>query len=573
MNNRSFTLRTMPLLLGLMLAACGGGGGDASPAPIPESLTLTLSGTAATGAAIASAPVEVRCDRGTGSATSRADGGFDVTVSSGRLPCVLRVTAPGGTVLHSVAIGSGTSARANISPLTDLAVAHLAGAAPSTLWDNLAVDRLTTTQVDRAISSVLATVAGAGINTAAIGNPFTAALVPPSGTTPGNAYDQALDALQAALVAAGSSLTELRERVIASAPSAPPSPSIGVPSLPPELLLAASASNCNSLRTGRYRILLAAPSGQIGQHFVVEGRIDAAALTFDDDDPTEPLTNLVPAGNCRYNVPNGQLVMGPAGVGLVRSAENGVARLGVVIPVQSHALSDLAGAWNAISLYPEGGLMAASRGNFSLAADGRFTALEWCEPFDACQVDTPEERALVTLSARADGGFNIRDTRDGPTDRMYGFRSGGGALVVIGINENGELLFLNRRNPISMPAVGRVTENWGLDLTGALQAAANITDSRNTVLSVDTNSTPQTFQRSRVINFGTGATVTETMAINSPDTGYLTRRPATGVTASDGSTVNVSGFTGLSLTGTGLFPLWLPALNRASVSLNIPAAP
>ncbi|MBA4195724.1 MAG: hypothetical protein C0451_14245 [Comamonadaceae bacterium] len=570
MNNRFFRLRPIPLMLCLSLAACGGGSDTRSA----SDQTLTLSGTAAVGAAIASAPVAAKCASGDGNATSRADGGFDVTVSGGALPCVLRVTTADGTVLHSVAFGSGNSVRANISPLTDLAVAYLAGAAPSTLWDTLVVDKLGADLVEQAVASVMAVLASVGIDTAAVGNPFTALLVAAIGTTPGNPHDQALDALQTALEGAGLELEDLRDLIIVGAPSAPPAAGSGTPSLPPELLLAARASNCDSLRSGRYRILIARPSGQLGQHAVIDGRLDATTLTFTDDDPTEEAALLIPNGNCRYNTPTGQLVIGPAGVGLLSSVDDGgVARLGVVIPVQSHRLADLAGDWNFIVFGATGAVAEASRGGYNVTSTGNFTSGFWCEPFDNCEVDSPQGLSSVTFQSRADGSFNLKDATEEQTARMQAFRSGGGALMLVGIDEYGDILFMTRRGSLSLPAVDRVNENWSLRVTGALVADSALADGRSTVASVDAASTPQTYLRHRVINAGTGATVPETLAINSPDMGFLHRRPATGVTASDGSTVNVSEWAGLSLTGTGLFPLWSPASNSFSVSMSKPAQP
>jgi len=73
---------------------------------------------AATGAAIGGKTVEAKCSAGTGSATSNADGSYSISVTSGSLPCVLKVAPASGPALYSVATGSGSSAVANISPVT-----------------------------------------------------------------------------------------------------------------------------------------------------------------------------------------------------------------------------------------------------------------------------------------------------------------------------------------------------------------------------------------------------------------------------------------------------------------------
>ena len=68
------------LAASLMLAACGGGGGSDAAPQTPDNDTLTLQGTAATGAAIAGAAVDVKCAAGSGSATTAANGNFAVSI-------------------------------------------------------------------------------------------------------------------------------------------------------------------------------------------------------------------------------------------------------------------------------------------------------------------------------------------------------------------------------------------------------------------------------------------------------------------------------------------------------------
>ena len=118
-------------MLAAALAACGGGGGGGGAGgQATPSAALTLGGTAATGAAIAGATVQAKCVGGTGTATTAADGTFLVTLAAGNLPCVLKVSAPDGD-LDSIAAGAGATAKANITPLTQLIVANLAGKDPA----------------------------------------------------------------------------------------------------------------------------------------------------------------------------------------------------------------------------------------------------------------------------------------------------------------------------------------------------------------------------------------------------------------------------------------------------------
>ena len=120
-----------------LLSACGGGGGnDASPTVVAKPAT-TFSGTAATGAAMAGATVSINCASGTGTATTAANGSYTKDITDVTLPCVLKATSSDGkTVLHSITTPStGASANsaqvANITPLTQLLVASLAGTDPA----------------------------------------------------------------------------------------------------------------------------------------------------------------------------------------------------------------------------------------------------------------------------------------------------------------------------------------------------------------------------------------------------------------------------------------------------------
>ena len=101
-----------------VLTACGGGGGSATS---PGTPTITVTGTAATGLAIAGATVTGKCKVGTGTATTLANGSFTLTVTDGQLPCVLQITNPtDGTKLHTLVSGTGSTAVANITPLTEM---------------------------------------------------------------------------------------------------------------------------------------------------------------------------------------------------------------------------------------------------------------------------------------------------------------------------------------------------------------------------------------------------------------------------------------------------------------------
>lgn len=135
-------MRRISELLGLLagatclLSACGGGGSsNPAPAPAPAPRILAVSGTAAVGLALGGAPVQAKCAGGEGATTAAADGAFRLQLSGASLPCVLRVSASDGTRLHSLALGSGEQALANITPLTELLVARAGRKDAASLFD------------------------------------------------------------------------------------------------------------------------------------------------------------------------------------------------------------------------------------------------------------------------------------------------------------------------------------------------------------------------------------------------------------------------------------------------------
>jgi hypothetical protein len=110
----------VPASLSLLLAACGGS--DSTP----SSGTPTLTGTAAVGAPINGATISIKCANGTSaSTTTNANGAYGIVISTNAFPCAIK--ASGGTAngtsapaLHSFV---NTAGQANITPLTDLALA------------------------------------------------------------------------------------------------------------------------------------------------------------------------------------------------------------------------------------------------------------------------------------------------------------------------------------------------------------------------------------------------------------------------------------------------------------------
>jgi len=191
------------------LAACGGGGdGSSTSTGTPTSTTLTVTGTAATGLSIPGATVNGKCKVGTGTATTLTNGTFTLTVTDGQLPCVLQITNPAdGTKLHTLVLGTGNSAVANITPLTEMTTARVLGSEPNVFFAAFdavaATQKVTTTSVATAQTAIDLVFTGT-IDTTAIGDFMTTPLIAATQDSPtsGDAQDKLLDALKLKLTTA-----------------------------------------------------------------------------------------------------------------------------------------------------------------------------------------------------------------------------------------------------------------------------------------------------------------------------------------------------------------------------------
>src|SRR5512134_1144888 len=181
----------------LSLAACGGDD-DSSPAPQqpPATPSISIGGTAVKGVALSGAAVSVKCATGSGTATATATGTYTVTVD-GTLPCVLKAVGTDGTTYHSVVAGTGNSGTytANISPLTEMVVAHIANAQPAAFFAAFGSTSTVTTQ-NVAAADLYVQTAMAGLADLSGVHSVTDPLVV------GNALDQKIDAVTAGLASA-----------------------------------------------------------------------------------------------------------------------------------------------------------------------------------------------------------------------------------------------------------------------------------------------------------------------------------------------------------------------------------
>jgi hypothetical protein len=192
------------------LSACGGGGAQPQseqqqPQGIPS---VALSGTAATGAPIASATVNIKCSSSAGtvvagSATTGTDGSYTTTVAGASVPCLLQVQVKDsiGTVtdtLHSLASAAGV---ANITPLTNAVVAATLGETDlSTTFAGLDAAKASTlkeaiTQGKHTVAwaALKAKLAAQGIDTSAIAGDPTTQAFSADAANKGKGHDKVLD--------------------------------------------------------------------------------------------------------------------------------------------------------------------------------------------------------------------------------------------------------------------------------------------------------------------------------------------------------------------------------------------
>lgn len=186
----------------LLLSACGGSDNDTA------ATTTSVSGTAATGAPIVDGTVALRCmNAWTGSASTGSNGSWTVQVPTANLPCAVRLSGGTGNTqdLYSLVTGSGASITSNLTPLTSLALAKATGAPLDSTWFNAlnsaGVQELSSL-IANAISQLIAAMQSAGYTLPANFNPLTQTFSPVNG----NAYDDLLEALKAALTDAGTDL-------------------------------------------------------------------------------------------------------------------------------------------------------------------------------------------------------------------------------------------------------------------------------------------------------------------------------------------------------------------------------
>lgn len=455
------------------LAACGGGSEETVAPPLATS--VTIAGTAAKGAALAGAAVSIKCAAGTGTATTASNGTYTVTITGGNLPCALKVVGTEGSVFHSVVAGTTNSGNfaANITPLTEMMVAQIAGAAPGSFFDGFSSSTaVTPAALTAAVDYVKVALAGSADLTGF--NPATDVLVI------GNPLDQKIDAVMAALAVAGTSLAEVAG-TIAINPSAPT-----VISAP----LAPVASDCVWLKGGKYRIINPSETDPKWKAHLLT--IDAVAKTAVDQDGVS--VTFTSDGSCQYTIDETdfthKVTVSAAGLLLVHSQSKTVATdrsIAIGLPEQTLPVAEFAGVWNGASWDAGSGIatpgFVAGSEEITFNASGQITAVSSCRGLAACTVESGPFPAFSTNATQ--GGFDLIEA-GAPVGRAFLFKTlAGKAAFVFVANDGLQVIVATRKGTLgTLPAVGTVSSFRQFQLNGN-GTVSTLTEDANTVTAID----------------------------------------------------------------------------------------
>jgi hypothetical protein len=513
----------------MLIAGCGGGGGGGSP-PSPS---LTVSGTAATGAGLANAAVEMKCATGNGTTTTTSSGSYTLTLQGGALPCMIKVSGTAGGIavtLHSVteagSIGAEqkTSALANVTPITEMIVAQLTAALPASSFGSFDASRITAASVTSATNAVVAALKAAGIDLGSI-DPLKATLVPATGTTAGNPYDQLLDALGEKV---GPEALPLLVNQIATA--AGTSSSGGLTSAMAGLS-GGSLEGCPSVVSGKYRTLdlygkTAVRSIDFAKKTFTAVNGDILAIATDAAKPcTYTVTGTSDGKDVAWDV-----VMGANGVGSYRARFTNPASAGTngyIFLEQGHPVSAVAGTWSFLQsgYMPSEGTIHLP-GQITFNADNKVTTCD----YDAAWACIPETTAGMTVSARSDGGFDLNESSL-KVAQFYAYKAPNGAVVLFGSTNAAGVndvaveqtsLIASKLTAATVPALNTVTNYWDVSysrLGSSVTAVAPVAES-HTVINVDSGTSKTTRRR---LSDGRE----DVVQFNAPLTGLRTREAGT----------------------------------------------
>ena len=535
MTHRRFhpSLRTrLASLSVLALAACGGSGGDAPVAPLtpPAATPMQVSGTVASSSALAGATVAVTCARGSGSTTADSSGMFVKKFDDANLPCVVTATsADGATVLHSIAPGTAAADTAvEVTPLTELLVAQLAGASPSTYAASFGASSVVSaTSLQQAQAALLLSLTKANVDVSGVTNVVSDPLQPGSGS----GYDAALQHLSASLGDAGTTLGQLTTAVATSAGAGASTGQASVGTL-----LAVANADCPSLKSGKHRSI---DFGDRSDNIVT---IDAVALTAVINGVTQHLTQIEP---CLYSIDDPydtQLAIAKSGMGVWRQGGNGIdPDVGMTMPEQTLDMAALAGTFNRVT-WAGTAIDSGDFGSETFGANGKHIAAQQCPGgYGSCVAATDLHAHLQVDAA---GGFDYYDETDAQPSvdaRVFAYRDGSGHTWSIATTDQA-VLVMAPQAALALPTVGSTGAYWEVDTTPTSVSA--FTADTNTALAVDAATSTETRQ------FGSDGH-TDTLTFNDPSAG-LRHRVVNACQQVDGSARSCNALVQLPMTGSGI---------------------
>jgi hypothetical protein len=498
----------------VLMAGCGGGGGDGG-----TTSNVLLSGTAATGAALANATVDVKCAAGTGTATTNTTGGYTVTVTDGKLPCIIKVSGTNSNgvavSLHSIAdagsaSGSDVTATANVTPVTEMIVAQLLAALPGDAFANFNPQQVTAEALDKAADTIVAALKTAGIDLGTI-DPLKDPLVPKTGSTAGNAYDVLLDNLAEKI---GPEALPLVVSQIANAATTNSTEGLNNAIA---AVAGGTLEGCASAVSGKYRVIDYTGATQVVQ-------IDFSKMkVISGSDEITVTANSAQA--CEINVEDGNgtvVVFGPSGVGALRDNYT----IGYVFPVQTLAFADIQSEWTFVeSGKEESGAAVHFMGKIKFNADRSISLCEYDVAGGITSTCTPDTET-GTVADGTDGGL-VLNYGDAPA-KFYGYRTPSGHLTLFGTNNpagnTGSIMqthFVAVKAGVAtgMPTLNDVRPTWGLLMrtgTGGALFSAPLTRDTQTITKVDAATSTYT----RVYQ---GSTTEDVFSVNKPVAGMLER--------------------------------------------------
>jgi len=525
-------------LLAATLSACGGGGGDSAA---PQG--VRLNGIAARDQALVGATVSVRCGAGSGSAVTSAGGAYELELESGTLPCALRATSSdGATQLHSVVAGSGETATANVTPLTELVTAQVSAQTPSTYYDNFGSSlaaTLTSSAISTASTAVTTIVAAAGVDLTGVTDLVGGTLTPATSGSSGDAYGAALVSLDTKLTDSGTTLADLSDTIADSAASgASTEDATATAAASVSTALQPAAGNCVALKSGAYRVV--DPTDPVNTFNLIH--FDTAAMTLTDSEGT--VQTLTENAACDYTASGDdqpRLLVAPSGVIVMRIGTTSVHEA-IAVPDQALPSSVLAGDWNLVGMHftdESPTVMLPTHGVVHMTDAGAFTGVTHCEGLGHC---LDESADLPTFLASADGGFAY-DDGTGYSLRLAAFRATNGARLLVMLSGDGEFYLLRPQEALGLPEVGTGSSFWNFSANGH-HAAGSLTEDSTLVTAVDAGANSVTVQ------FGSDSH-TDVRQLNNPFDG-LRLRDAASCKAADGGDFTCSSVVHMPMGGLGL---------------------